>query len=112
MALPVVGGIMAFLVSAFQVLMMYRLVVILYRVTVRLAIFAIIVTVFLAVLTSIYSLMDGLSTASPTYIGWAYSWLVPSNFVPCVSAIATVQLAAWAWHWKVYAIDYASKGVS
>lgn len=100
-----------FAVPLIKIVMAYRLVAMSYKVVVRIAIFAVLVALFLAVLATIQTLCNSITPIIPAPVVTAYQWIIPSNFLPCVTAIISTQTAIWAWHWKKYAIEFASEGV-
>ncbi len=56
----------------------------------------------------LYGIMQGLSYLSPDYLGVGFSYFVPSNAIPCVSAIFSARVVRWAWMWQFYAITKVS----
>ena len=100
-----------FAVPLIKIVMAYRLVAMSYKVLVRVAIFTVLAGLFVAVLASIQALCTSIVPVIPAPVLVAYRWIIPSNFVPCVTAIISTQVIIWAWHWKKYAIEFASEGV-
>ncbi len=56
--------------------------------------------------SSIYALATGLSYALPSELVRALSMVIPSNAVPCVSAIFSAKLIRWVWEWQVVALSF------
>jgi len=110
--MPFFAALGAMLGVLARIYVVSRIVNIVTKVATRVILFGVVVGVFLGVLTAIENTITGLSSITPPSIVLVFSWFVPSNFYACVSAIATVQLLIWAWHWKKYAFDFLAGGVS
>jgi len=80
------------------------------KIAVRLVVIGIFITLFLAVLVGLSALVSGLSYVAPTMLSTVWSWVVPSNFVPCATAIISTQVTIWVWKWKGWAIIFTACG--
>lgn len=80
------------------------------KVAIRFAVVGIIIGLFLLALTGISGLISGLSYVVPSQIEQMWSFVIPANFVPCVSAVISVQVFIWVWEWKKYAIELTAFG--
>ncbi|NVJ58002.1 MAG: DUF5455 family protein [Vibrionaceae bacterium] len=54
---------------------------------------------------AIKSLITGLSYVVPPYLSLGFSFFVPSNAIPCLSAIFAARVIRWVWVWQFYAIN-------
>ena len=61
-----------------------------------------------AIATSMMVVISGLSYLTPSYINQAFSYFVPSNAIPCVSAIFSARVIRWVWQWQFYVITKIS----
>lgn len=82
------------------------------KVATRATVLGLLVIFFIGVMGLLTTVINGIAVVAPDAFNVAYSWIIPNNFVPCVTAIFTVQVAIWVWRWKKYAVDFVSGGVS
>lgn len=62
-----------------------------------------------AVTASLITLIiTGLSYVSPPWLSQGFSYFVPSNAIPCLSAIFSARVIRWVWAWQFYAITKIS----
>lgn len=61
-----------------------------------------------AMALSLMALIKGLSYIAPSYLSVGFSYFVPSNAIPCVSAIFSARIIRWVWMWQFYAITKVS----
>ena len=74
------------------------------QLTLNLVILTMLVALTAALTLSIYTIAAGLSYVTPPYWSQAAGMFIPSNAIPCVSAISSARLIRWVWEWKFYAI--------
>lgn len=57
-----------------------------------------------AVAASLYALLGALSYVTPEYVSQGFSFFLPSNAIPCTSAIISAKFIRWVWEWQFYSI--------
>ena len=65
-------------------------------------------TLFL--LAALKTIMFGLTVALPPFYFQAMSLIIPSNLLPCVTAIFSARVVRWVWTWQVYFIQAVASG--
>ncbi|MGF1741466.1 DUF5455 family protein [Vibrio profundum] len=53
---------------------------------------------------AIYALFGALSFVVPPALNQAVDFFLPSNSIPCFSAVMSARLLRWVWEWQYYAI--------
>ncbi|KOO14399.1 hypothetical protein AKJ18_13935 [Vibrio xuii] len=71
----------------------------------NLTVLTMVVGLALAVTISINTIFLGLSYVVPPWISDGFDFFIPSNAVPCLSAIFSARLIRWVWEWQFYAIN-------
>lgn len=61
-----------------------------------------------AVALSLLTVIKGLSYVTPDYLSVGFSYFVPANAIPCLSAIFSARIIRWVWMWQFYAITKVS----
>ena len=72
---------------------------------VQLAAISSIVGLTVVLLSVFHSIVYGLSVITPPYFNNAMSLIVPSNLLPCVTAIMSAKVVRWVWEWQVFFIQ-------
>lgn len=75
---------------------------------INLTVITMIIGVATGIALSLLAILQGLSYVAPPYLSQAFSYFVPSNAVPCVSAIFSARLIRWVWSWQFYVITKVS----
>jgi len=57
---------------------------------------------------SLLTIIKGLSYIAPPNLAAGFAYFVPSNAVPCLSAIFSARIIRWVWMWQFYAITKVS----
>ncbi|MGY5584766.1 DUF5455 family protein [Vibrio cincinnatiensis] len=73
-------------------------------IAINLTVITLIVGITLTAATAIYAIGAGLSYVAPPYVLQAWGMVVPSNAVPCISAIFAARVVRWVWSWQFYVI--------
>ncbi|MGY3569731.1 DUF5455 family protein [Vibrio paucivorans] len=74
----------------------------------NLTVLTMVIGLTLTVAFSINVLIAGLSYVVPPYVSSGFSMFVPSNAVPCLSAIFSARVIRWVWEWQFWAINRVS----
>jgi hypothetical protein len=64
-----------------------------------------IVGLTLILLVAFKTLMFGLTAAFPPFYSQAMSLIIPTNLLPCLTAIMSAKIVRWVWIWQVYFIQ-------
>lgn len=75
---------------------------------INLTVITVIIGLATAIAASIYALGAGLSFIAPPYLTVAWGMVVPSNAIPCMSAILSARVIRWVWSWQFYVITKMS----
>ena len=75
-----------------------------WRLGVELAVIALVTGLTVTVIGTIKAAIFAISFTLPPEFVHGYNLLVPSNFVPCLSAIFSAKVVRWAWEWSVHMI--------
>lgn len=54
---------------------------------------------------AIYAVASGLSQIVPPYVADAWGLFIPSNAIPCISAVFSARLLRWIWSWQFFVIN-------
>ncbi|MBY8232004.1 DUF5455 family protein [Vibrio fluvialis] len=73
-------------------------------VAINLTVISMVVGLTLAAIAAVYAIGSGLFYVVPPFIPQAWGMFVPTNAVPCVSAIFSARLVRWLWSWQFYVI--------
>ena len=57
-------------------------------------------------ISALDSLFSSLAVSMPASIVIGASWVVPSNFVPCASAIISAYILRWVYDWQIKIIQW------
>jgi len=60
------------------------------------------------VAAAIYLIGTGIAAVAPPFASMAWGYVVPSNAVPCLSAIFSARVVRWVWAWQFYVITKVS----
>lgn len=77
-------------------------------VAINLTVITMVVGLTLASMTAVYIIGSGLSRVTPPYLSQAWGMFVPSNALPCISAIFSARVIRWLWSWQFYVITKVS----
>lgn len=75
---------------------------------INLTVITLIIGIAAGIALSIYTIAGGLSYIVPDSLSQGFSYFVPSNAIPCISAILSARLIRWLWAWQFYAITKVS----
>lgn len=107
MALPVLLGI-PLLVSAigsfFAGFFAFFASIVTRQIAVRLLVLGVMATFTTAFLGSMATLSNTITAVSPPFLSMALSWVIPTNFSLCVSAICSVHITRWLYDWSLIKI--------
>ena len=81
------------------------------KVAIRIAVSVVFFAAFSAVLLSVKGIFLGLSYTMPAFWPTVMSWVIPSNFNACLSAILATKATVWFWEWKRYYFDLLTNAV-
>lgn len=77
-------------------------------IAINLTVVTLIVGLAATVAAAIYAIGSGISAVAPPFANQAWSYVVPSNAVPCLSAIFSARVIRWVWMWQFYVITKVS----
>lgn len=75
---------------------------------INLTVLTMIIALAAGIALSLLAILQGLSYITPPYLGQAFSYFVPANAIPCVSAIFSARIIRWVWTWQFYTITKVS----
>ncbi|EGU31007.1 hypothetical protein VII00023_20722 [Vibrio ichthyoenteri ATCC 700023] len=75
---------------------------------INLTVLTMIIALAASIALGITLIIEGLSYVSPPGLSQGFSYFVPSNAVPCLSAIFSARIIRWVWQWQFYAITKIS----
>ncbi|WP_068717610.1 DUF5455 family protein [Vibrio tritonius] len=71
----------------------------------NLTVITMLITLTTATTGAIYAVAAGLSQVLPSYVSDALGLLIPSNAIPCISAVLSARLLRWVWSWQFFMIN-------
>ena len=77
-------------------------------VAINLTVLTMVVGLALTTALALNAIFSGLSYVVPPSLAQGFSYFVPSNAVPCLSAIFSARVIRWVWQWQFYAITKVS----
>ena len=64
-----------------------------------------IVGLTLALLLVLKGIVLGISATLPPFYSQAMSLVIPTNLLPCMTAVISARIVRWVWVWQVYFIQ-------
>lgn len=75
------------------------------KTAIQLGIVAAVVSLTIALFGAIQLIVAGISIVIPDFVQQGIDMVIPSNFLPCVSAVVSAKVVRWVWIWKVHFIE-------
>ncbi len=77
-------------------------------VAINLTVIAMIIALATGFALSIKAVIAGLGYIAPPYLTQGFSYFIPDNAIPCLSAIFSARVIRWVWEWQFYVITKVS----
>lgn len=78
------------------------------NVAIKLTVITSIIGLAALITASIYAIADALQYIAPPSLSLGFSYFIPDNAVPCLSAIFSAKVVRWVFEWQFYTVDKVS----
>lgn len=75
------------------------------RMALNLTITVLVIGLAVTIALSINAIAVGISYVAPPELSRGFSFFVPNNALPCISAILAARLVRWVWEWQFYVVS-------